>query len=46
LFFFIFYYFIFCFAGGGDGPHFEPLVSLPEVAVKDGEEDEDVLFKM
>jgi hypothetical protein len=36
----------FAFAGGGDGPHFEPLVSLPEVAVKDGEEDEDALFKM
>merc|ERR1712000_779395 len=28
------------------GPHFEPLVSLPEVENKHGEEDEDVVFKM
>jgi hypothetical protein len=28
------------------GPHFEPLVSLPEVESKHGEEDEDVTFKM
>jgi len=35
-----------CAAATGDGPHFEPLVSLPEVQVKHGEEDEDALFTM
>ncbi|XP_075708778.1 E3 SUMO-protein ligase RanBP2-like isoform X2 [Rhinoderma darwinii] len=32
-------------AAHSDDVHFEPIVSLPEVEVKSGEEDEDILFK-
>uniref|UniRef100_A0A672L9Z1 RanBD1 domain-containing protein n=1 Tax=Sinocyclocheilus grahami TaxID=75366 RepID=A0A672L9Z1_SINGR len=31
--------------GENDEIHFEPIVSLPEVEVKSGEEDEEILFK-